>query len=73
MPTSLRPTRMISSRGSLGEVAVGVAFHDTDIPTRILADISDTLKLFLWQAEQHADIFATILSKDVGVVECGLM
>ena len=37
------------------------AFHDTDtdILARILADTSDTrdfLKLFLWQAERHADI-----------------
>ena len=36
---------------------------DTDIPERILADTSDTrdfLKLILWQAEQHADILATM-------------
>ena len=44
------------------------AFHDTDtdILARILADTSDThdfLKLFLWQAERHADILATILAK----------
>jgi len=38
---------------------------DTDILARILADTSDTrdvLKLFLWQAERHADILATILA-----------
>ena len=46
------------------------AFHDantdTDILARILADTSDTrdlLKLFLWQAERHADILATILAR----------
>jgi len=45
-------------------------FHDTDTDTdilaRILADMSDTrdfLKLFLWQAERHADIHATILAR----------
>jgi len=51
---------------------VKLAFHDadtdtgTDILTRILADTSDTrdfLKLFLWQAERHADILATILER----------
>ena len=39
---------------------------DTDIFARILADMSDTrdfLKLFLWQAERHADILATILAR----------
>ena len=39
---------------------------DTDILARILADTSDTrdfLKLFLWQAERHADILATILAR----------
>ena len=46
---------------------VKLAFHDTDmdILARILADTSDTrdfLKLFLWQAERHADILATILA-----------
>jgi len=47
-----------------------LAFHDadtdTDIIARILADTSDTrdfLKLFLWQAERHADILATILAR----------
>ena len=62
-----------------------LAFHDsdTDILARILANTSDTrdfLKLFLWQAERHADILATILREDVdedvrvgvGVVECEL-
>ena len=41
------------------------AFHDadtdTDILATILAETSDTrdfLKLFLWQAERHADIFS---------------
>jgi len=47
-------------------------FHDadtdtyTDILARILTDTSDTrdfLKLFLWQAERHADILATILAR----------
>ena len=43
-------------------------FHDadTDILARILADTSDTrnfLKLFLWHAQRHADILATILAK----------
>jgi len=49
---------------------VKLAFHDADIDTdilaRILADTSDThdfLKLFLWQAERHADILATILAR----------
>jgi len=39
---------------------------DTDILARILADASDTRdfpKLFLWQAERHADILATILAR----------
>ena len=39
---------------------------DTDILARILADTSDTrdiLELFLWQAERHADILATILAR----------
>ena len=51
-----------------------LAFHDadtdtdtdTDILARILVDASDTrdfVKLFLWQAERHAGIFATILSR----------
>jgi len=45
-------------------------FHDadtdTDILAMIIADTSDTrdfLKLFLWQAERHADILATILAR----------
>ena len=43
-------------------------FHDadTDTDTDILADTSDMrdfLKLFLWQAERHADILATILAR----------
>jgi len=48
-------------------------FHDTDTDsdtdTDILAKIADTsdtrdfLKLFLWQAERHADILATILAR----------
>jgi len=47
---------------------VKLEFHDadTDILARILADTSDTrnfLKLFLWQAQRHADILATILAK----------
>jgi len=43
-----------------------VADTDTDILARILADTSDTrdfLRLFLWQAERHADILATILAR----------
>jgi len=39
---------------------------DTDILARIFADTSDArdfLKLFLWQAERHADILATILPR----------
>jgi len=52
--------------------AVKLEFHDadtdtdTDIIARVLADASDTrdfLKLFLWQAERHADILATILAR----------
>jgi len=48
-----------------------LAFHDadtdtdTDILARILVDTSDTrdfLELFLWQAERHAGILATILA-----------
>ena len=48
---------------------IKLEFHDADIDTetdilaRILADTSytrDLLKLFLWQAERHADILATI-------------
>ena len=46
-----------------------MAFHDAnadmDILARILADTFDTrdfLKLFLQQAERHADILATILA-----------
>jgi len=69
--------------------AVKLEFHDadtdtdTDIIARILADTSDTRdfqKLFLWQAERHADILETILARmsgvgvhvRVGVVECQL-
>jgi len=55
---------------SLAAVAgvVKPAFHDADtnILARIFADTSDTrdfLKLFLWQAERHADILATILAR----------
>ena len=53
-PTSAHPVSSIKP-----------AFHDTDVDTdtdilaRMLADTSDTrdfLKLFLWQAERHADI-----------------
>jgi len=40
---------------------------DTDILARILADTSDArfhfLKLFLWQAQRHADMLATILAR----------
>jgi len=37
---------------------------DTDILARILADTSDTRDFlkFMWQAERHADILATILA-----------
>jgi len=44
----------------------GPAFHDADILATIPADTSDTrnfLKLFLRQAERHADILATILAR----------
>jgi len=54
--------------------SIKLEFHnadtDTDILARILADTSDTsnfLKLFLWQAERHADILATIPREDVRV------
>ena len=60
--------------------------HRHDILAMILADTSDTrdlLKLFLWQAERHADILVTIVLEDVGegvgvgvrvgVVECQLL
>jgi len=51
---------------------IKLAFHDADTDTdtnilaRILADKSDTRdfrKLFVWQAERHADILATILAR----------
>jgi len=52
------------------EGPVKLAFHDadtnSDILAGIIADVSDThdfLKLFLWQAERHADILATILPR----------
>ena len=48
---------------------VKLEFHDTDTYTDILAMIladtsytRDFLKLFLWQAERHADILTTILA-----------
>jgi len=52
-------------------LVVKLEFHDadtdTDILARILADTSDTrvdfLKLFLWQAERHADSLATIIAR----------
>jgi len=53
-------------------IGIKLAFHDadtamnTDILARILADTSDMrnfLKLYLWQAERHADILATILAR----------
>ena len=67
--------------------ALKLEFHDadtdTDIFARILADTSDTrdfLKLFLWQAERHADIhddpredFGEDVGVGVGVVECQLI
>jgi len=38
--------------------------NDTDILARILtSDTRDFLKLFLWQAERHADILATIIAR----------
>jgi len=41
---------------------VKLEFHDADTDTDILArDTRDFLKLFLWQAERHADILATII------------
>ena len=52
------------------QLAIKLEFHDADtdadILARILADTSDTrdfLKLFLWQAERHADILATIFAR----------
>ena len=51
-----------------------LSFHDADTDTvflaRILANTSDTrefLKLFLWQAERHANILATIMSARTSV------
>ena len=42
-------------------------FHGTDTDTDILARISPTrptrAKLFLWQAERHVDILATIFAR----------
>ena len=63
--------------------SIKLEFHnadtDTDILARILADTSNTrdfLKLFLWQAERHADDPREDLGEDVGVgvgvVECQL-
>jgi len=48
--------------------SVKLAFHDadTDILARILADTSDArdfMNLFLWQAEQHADIIARMSAR----------
>jgi len=50
-----------------GLCGVKLTFHYTNIDTDtdILADTSDRhdfVKLFLWQAERHADILATILA-----------
>jgi len=51
---------------------IKLAFHDadndtdTDIFARILADTSDTrdlLRLFLWQAERHAEILARMSAR----------
>ena len=49
---------------------VKLEFHDadtnTDVLARIVADTFDTrdfLTLFMWQAERHADILATILAR----------
>jgi len=52
-------------------LCVYISWHSTTptptpILARILADTSDTrdfLKLFLWQAERHADILAAILAR----------
>ena len=56
---------------------VKLVFHvaDTDILARILADTSDTrdfLKLFLCQAERHADMptCREDIGEDVGVGDC---
>jgi len=59
-------------RGAVvGRRRIKLQFHDadtdidTDILARIVADTSNTrdfLKLFLWQAERHTDILATILA-----------
>jgi len=61
---------LFKKRGQEWKWLVRLEFHDadtdTDILARILADTSDTrdfLKLFLWQAERHADILATILAR----------
>jgi len=65
-------SRVLSQRSFRDPAAslLKLAFHDadtdTDIFARILADTSDTsdfLKLFLWQAERHADILATIFAR----------
>ena len=57
--------------------SIKLKFHDADADTdtgilaRILADKSDTrdfLKLFLWQAERHTDILATILGEEIACV-----
>ena len=48
-------------------------FHDTDTDTdtdilaRILADTRDFLKLFLWQAERHADTLARMSCRRRGM------
>jgi len=58
--------RKHQSGGKLAQGGHKLTFHeaDTDFSARILADTSDTdLKLFLWQAERHADILATIIAR----------
>jgi len=56
-------------------------FHDTDADTDydspdayiLASDTRDFLKLFLWQAERHADEdVGEDIGVGVGVVECGL-
>jgi len=67
-----RPPSLHSQQERVGLVrSLKLAFHDADTDTdtnilaRILADTSDArdvLKLFLRQAERHADILAAILT-----------
>jgi len=52
--------------GQSAELEFHGADTDMNIRARILADTPDTrdfLKLFLWQAERHADILAILARK----------